>query len=75
MNMATAVINGRISTIRGQVADSLNRDEVSMAGSGKLARIAEALCKDKCNVLPFGGLSVLFSGDFHQLSPVIDVLL
>ena len=48
-------------------------DEVSMGGCGKLARISEALCKAKSNVLPFGGLSVLFSGDFHQLPPVMDV--
>ena len=48
-------------------------DEVSMGGCGKLARISEALCKAKSNVLSFGGLSVLFSGDFHQLPPVMDV--
>ena len=29
-------------------------DEASMAGCGKLARILEALCKAKSNVLPFG---------------------
>jgi PIF1-like helicase len=48
-------------------------DEVSIGGCGKLARISEALCERKSDVLPFGGLSVLFSGDFHQLPPVMDV--
>ena len=47
-------------------------DEVSMAGC---AKISQALCKAKSNILPFGGLSVLFSGDFHQLPPVMDTAL
>jgi hypothetical protein len=43
-----------------------------MLGCRKLAKISQALMKSKSCSLPFGGLHVLFSGDFHQLPPVGD---
>jgi hypothetical protein len=50
-------------------------DEVSMLGCSKLVKISKALQKVKGNMLPFGGLYVLFTGDFHQLPPVRDTAL
>jgi hypothetical protein len=50
-------------------------DEVSMLGCSKLVNISTALQKAKGNTLPFGGLYVLFTGDFHQLPPVRDTAL
>jgi hypothetical protein len=47
-------------------------DEASMLGCYKLNRISKALQKLKHSTLPFGGLYILFSGDFHQLPPVQD---
>jgi len=47
-------------------------DEVSMMGCSKLHRISKALCKFKGSILPFGGLYVMFCGDFQQLKPVRD---
>jgi len=43
-----------------------------MLGASKLIRISKKLCKVKNSVLPFGGLFVLFSGDFSQLPAVRD---
>lgn len=57
--------------------DYLILDEVSMIG-GKLmsqinARIMRARAQDERNSdLPFGGLNVIFTGDFGQLRPVKD---
>ncbi len=52
-------------------------DEVSML-SEKLLIILDSIAKKiKKNVLPFGGIQVIFSGDFHQLPPIgneIDIL-
>lgn len=48
-------------------------DEASMLGCAKLFKISEALSKLKGNDLPFGGLHVLFCGDFQQLKPVKDI--
>jgi PIF1-like helicase len=47
-------------------------DEVSMLGCKKLRRISKKLCKIKGCAVPFGGLFVLFSGDFNQLRAVGD---
>ena len=47
-------------------------DEMSMLGFSKLAKISSTLSRMKSCKLPFGGLFVLFSGDFHQLPPVKD---
>src|ERR1700734_3486819 len=46
-----------------------------MLGCSKLVNISTALQKTKGNSLPFGGLYVLFTGDFHQLPPVRDTAL
>jgi hypothetical protein len=50
-------------------------DEVSMLGCSKLAKISQALQKNKSNCLAFGGIHVLFSGDFCQLPAIGDVSL
>jgi PIF1-like helicase len=50
-------------------------DEVSMLGCRKLFRISQTLRRLKNCTLPFGGLFVLFSGDFQQLKPVKDTCL
>jgi hypothetical protein len=47
-------------------------DEVSMLGCHKLAEISKRLSLVKGSQLPFGGLNVMFCGDFHQLAPVQD---
>jgi hypothetical protein len=46
--------------------------QVSMLGAAKLLRISQKLCHFKNSVLSFGGLTVLFSGDFNQLPAVCD---
>ena len=50
--------------------DFLFIDEVSMIGCKLLHRISEALIQAKGNTSPFGGINVIFSGDFAQLPPV-----
>ncbi|MEI7719749.1 MAG: AAA family ATPase [bacterium] len=45
-------------------------DEVSMLSSGVLSMV-EAICREvRRNTRPFGGLQVVFVGDFFQLPPV-----
>ncbi|KAJ3522430.1 hypothetical protein NMY22_g11894 [Coprinellus aureogranulatus] len=48
-------------------------DEISMIGCRMMNRISQSLSIAKQNGAPFGGLSVVFSGDFAQLSPIKDV--
>lgn len=50
--------------------DYLFIDEVSMIGCGLLLQIHEALVDAKGCTDPFGGISVIFAGDFAQLPPV-----
>ncbi|KAF7328376.1 ATP-dependent DNA helicase [Mycena venus] len=50
--------------------DYLFIDEVSMIGCGLLSDISEALSIAKGNTDSFGGISVIFAGDFSQLPPV-----
>ena len=45
-------------------------DEVSVIGRKMLVSIHEALCIAKGNDLPFGGVNIVFAGDFAQLPPV-----
>ena len=47
-------------------------DEVSMLDCMSLYKISERMClARKINHLPFGGLNVIFAGDFAQLPPVM----
>lgn len=52
--------------------DFLFIDEVSMISCGFLSQISKALLKAKGNILAFGGINVIFAGDFAQLPPVAD---
>ena len=45
-------------------------DEVLMIGCAFLAQLSESLSIAKGNSQPFGGISIIFSGDFAQLPPV-----
>ena len=49
-------------------------DEVSMIGCRELVKIHKALCKAKCvpSSVPFGGVDIIFFGDFIQFPPVKD---
>ena len=55
--------------------DYLFVDEVSMLGCKLLLKISEALNDAKQNELPFGGINIIFAGDFAQLPPVGDTRL
>jgi hypothetical protein len=51
-------------------------DEVSMVGCQLMYDISHALSKAKSmNTLPFGGVNVIFAGDFAQLPPVAEMKL
>jgi hypothetical protein len=50
--------------------DYLFIDEVSMVGCAFLLQISEALTEAKGNTSPFGGVNIIFAGDFAQLPPV-----
>ncbi|KAJ3897808.1 hypothetical protein F5879DRAFT_770621, partial [Lentinula edodes] len=43
-----------------------------MLGCRFMLKISRALSKAKQNELPFGGINVIFAGDFAQLGPVRD---
>ena len=45
-------------------------DEVSMIGCIFLYKIHETLCKATGDTRPFGGISIIFAGDFAKLPPV-----
>eukprot|EP00742_Colponemidia_sp_Colp-10_P013665 GILJ01015450.1.p1 GENE.GILJ01015450.1~~GILJ01015450.1.p1 ORF type:complete len:670 (+),score=37.93 GILJ01015450.1:1352-3361(+) len=48
-------------------------DEVSMIGTQLMSTIHDRLCVAKRNIgsgIPFGGISVIFTGDFFQFAPV-----
>ena len=49
-------------------------DEVSMVGCRHLAKISTALTTGKCVApeIPFGGVDIIFFGDFIQFSPIKD---
>jgi hypothetical protein len=47
-------------------------DEISMVGYAMLNTMHLKLQKLKSNILPFGGLNIMFMGDFLQFPPIID---
>ena len=51
-------------------ADYLFIDEISMIGCNFLVDISEALTAAKGNTTAFGGINVIFAGDFAQLPPI-----
>jgi hypothetical protein len=53
-------------------SDFLFIDEVSMLGCEMLYKVNSALQTAKSSMEPFGGVNVLFAGDFAQLAPVGD---
>lgn len=66
----TKVINNKWKRKNWLNVDILIIDEVSMMSS-KLLSILDGIGKRiKKNTLPFGGIQLLFSGDFYQLPPV-----
>lgn len=50
-------------------------DEVSMISCKLMLKIHEALCEVKENTKPFGGINIIFVGDFAQLPPIGDTRL
>jgi len=62
----TEYLNKRISRARVLIID-----EISMLGP-EMVTMVDAICREiKDNNLPFGGLQVIFVGDFFQLPPVV----
>ena len=55
--------------------DYLFIDEVSMIGCEMLHNISKALTEAKGNTTAFGGVNVIFAGDFAQLPPIGDTRL
>ena len=55
--------------------DYLFIDEVSMIGCDFLHNISSALTNAKGNTSVFGGVNIIFVGDFAQLPPIGDVWL
>ena len=70
---STRVIQELIAMWRG--VDYLFIDEVSMIGCHLLLKVHKALCAAKESSKPFGGINIIFAGDFAQLPPVGDTRL
>jgi ATP-dependent DNA helicase PIF1 len=67
-----SVINNRYALKEWKKINILIIDEVSMM-SYKIFNILEKIARIiKKNVLPFGGIQVVFLGDMYQLSPIPD---
>ena len=68
-NMVNKIIKNKYAKATWKT-DILIIDEVSMM-SQKLFEMLDAIGKAvRCNAKPFGGIHVIFSGDFYQLPPV-----
>ena len=62
-------------TLMWEGVDYLFVDEVSMIGCEMLHAVSAALTEAKGNTAAFGGVNVIFAGDFAQLPPIGDVRL
>lgn len=47
-------------------------DEISLVSSYTLSKLATIACYFKKNELPFGGIQLVFVGDFFQLPPIVE---
>jgi hypothetical protein len=80
MTLHAALGIGRISKMNSNArrdvmamwdgVDYLFIDEVSMIGCGLLSDVSEALSIAKGSTDSFGGINMIFAGDFAQLPPV-----
>jgi len=71
-NMVTKIMKNRYAKATWKGTDILIVDEVSMM-SKKLFEMLDAIGKAvRKSSKPFGGIQVIFSGDFYQLPPVGD---
>lgn len=72
-DIVNKVLNNKYKKARWKTIDILIIDEVSMM-SEKLFDILDLIAKraKKCFDKPFGGIQLVFSGDFYQLPPVGD---
>lgn len=66
----TNIRNNRKTTAKWRSIKTLILDEVSML-SKRLFELLDAIGKDiRGNHLPFGGIQLIFTGDFYQLPPI-----
>jgi ATP-dependent DNA helicase PIF1 len=69
-SMVTRIMKNRFAKAQWKETDILVIDEVSMM-SKKIFEMLDAIGKAvRKNVKPFGGIQLIFSGDFYQLPPV-----
>ncbi|BFU25257.1 DNA repair and recombination protein, putative [Entamoeba histolytica HM-1:IMSS-B] len=66
----TKVIKNRTAFEKWRKVEVLLIDEISMISGDLLDKLNVIAQKIKRNNLPFGGIQVIFSGDFFQLPPV-----
>ena len=66
--------NGRTLQAKFAKIKTIIIDEVSMVGCRQLAKISRALSRGKLvgSTVPFGGVDIIFLGDFIQFPPVKD---
>jgi hypothetical protein len=67
----TALRETKRLTSRVQKTGVLIIDEISMLDAGTLSAVSAALCALRYSEKPFGGIQVVFVGDFFQLPPVV----
>jgi len=69
-DIVSSVIRNKAATKTWRQVDILIVDEVSML-SKKVFEIIEEIARvSRLSSLPFGGIQVIFTGDFYQLPPV-----
>ena len=61
-------ISGKVCS-EFECVDIFFHDEVSMSGCGTLQEVSIKLADAKSTKVPFGGVDMIFAGDFYQLPP------